>query len=71
MTKADLAAQYPTYLTVDESTFTLTLWKNLKPVKTYTVAVGQPAYPTPTGLYHDRGQAGRPGLERSQLAVGR
>ena len=51
MTKADLAAQYPTYMTVDESTFTLTLWKDLKPVKKYTVAVGQPAYPTPTGLY--------------------
>ena len=51
VTKADLAAKYPTYLTVDESTFTVTLWKDLKPVKKYTVAVGQPAYPTPTGLY--------------------
>ena len=51
VTKADLAAQYPTYLTVDESTFTLTLWKDLKVAKQYTVAVGQPAYPTPTGLY--------------------
>ena len=36
---------------VDESTFTLTLWKDLKVAKQYTVAVGQPAYPTPTGLY--------------------
>ena len=51
VTKADLAEQYPTYLTVDESTFTLTLWKDLKLAKKYTVAVGQPAYPTPTGLY--------------------
>ena len=51
VTKEDLVAQYPTYLTVDESSFTLTLWKDLKPVKKYTVAVGQPAYPTPTGLY--------------------
>lgn len=51
VSKADLAAQYPTYLTVDESTFTLTLFKDLKVAKTYTVAVGQPAYPTPTGLY--------------------
>jgi lipoprotein-anchoring transpeptidase ErfK/SrfK len=51
VTKADLAAQYPTYLTVDESSFTVTLWKDLEPVKKYTVAVGQPAYPTPTGLY--------------------
>ena len=51
MTKDDLAAQYPTYLTVDQSSFTVTLWKNLKVAKQYTVAVGQPAYPTPTGLY--------------------
>ena len=51
MTKADLVAQYPTYITVDESSFTVTLWQDLKPVKKYTVAVGQPAYPTPTGLY--------------------
>jgi lipoprotein-anchoring transpeptidase ErfK/SrfK len=51
VTKADLAARYPTYLTVDESSFTLTLFKDLKVAKTYTVAVGQPAYPTPTGLY--------------------
>jgi lipoprotein-anchoring transpeptidase ErfK/SrfK len=51
VSKADLAAQYPTYLTVDEASFTLTLWKDLKPVQKYTVAVGQPAYPTPTGLF--------------------
>jgi lipoprotein-anchoring transpeptidase ErfK/SrfK len=51
VTKADLAARYPTYLTVDESSFTLTLFKDLKVAETYTVAVGQPAYPTPTGLY--------------------
>ncbi len=51
VTKADLVAQYPTYITVDESSFTVTLWQDLKPVKKYTVAVGQPAYPTPTGLY--------------------
>ncbi len=51
VTKAELAARYPTYLTVDQSTFTLTLWKDLKAVTEYTVAVGQPAYPTPTGLY--------------------
>jgi lipoprotein-anchoring transpeptidase ErfK/SrfK len=51
VTKDDLAARYPTYITVDESSFTVTLWKDLKAVKKYTVAVGQPAYPTPTGLY--------------------
>jgi lipoprotein-anchoring transpeptidase ErfK/SrfK len=51
VTREELAAQYPTYITVDQSSFTVTLWENLKPVKKYTVAVGQPAYPTPTGLY--------------------
>jgi lipoprotein-anchoring transpeptidase ErfK/SrfK len=49
--KADLAEMYPTYLTVDQSSFTVTLWKNLEPVQEYTVAVGQPAYPTPNGLF--------------------
>ena len=51
VTKADLAEQYPTYITVDQGSFTVTLWKNLEPAQEYTVAVGQPAYPTPTGLY--------------------
>jgi lipoprotein-anchoring transpeptidase ErfK/SrfK len=51
VSKADLASQYPTYITVDQSTFTVTLYKDLEPVKKYTVAVGQPAYPTPTGLF--------------------
>jgi lipoprotein-anchoring transpeptidase ErfK/SrfK len=51
VTKDELAARYPTYLTVDQSSFTLTLWKDLEVAKKYTVAVGQPAYPTPTGLY--------------------
>ena len=43
VSKADLAEQYPTYLTVDQSSFTVTLWKDLEPVEKYTVAVGQPA----------------------------
>ncbi len=51
VTQADLAAQYPTYITIDRASFTLHLWKDLNDVEDYTVAVGQPAYPTPTGLY--------------------
>jgi len=51
VTQDQLADKYPTYITVDESTFTVRLWQNLKLVKSYTVAVGQPAYPTPTGLF--------------------
>ena len=51
MTTADVAKQYPTYLTVDQSEFTVTLWKDLKVAARYPIAVGQPAYPTPTGLF--------------------
>jgi lipoprotein-anchoring transpeptidase ErfK/SrfK len=52
VTKEDLAAQYPTYLTVDRSNFELTLWKDLKPVKTYTVAIGAQGFDTPVGTYN-------------------
>ncbi len=38
-------------ITVDLSATTLTLERNGKVVKTYRVAIGQPAYPTPTGSY--------------------
>ncbi len=47
----DLAKRYATVLTIDRSTFTLRLFKRLHVVKTYRVAVGMPAYPTPTGLF--------------------
>ncbi len=48
----DLARQYPTVLTVQKSTRTLRLFKSLKISKRYKVAIGQPAYPTPEGLFH-------------------
>jgi L,D-transpeptidase catalytic domain/Putative peptidoglycan binding domain len=51
VTQDQLASKYPTYITVDLSSFTARLWVDLKLAKSYTVAVGQPAYPTPTGLY--------------------
>lgn len=51
ITKQEVAAQYPSYLTLDRSTFTLRLWKHLKLAKTYTVAVGQEGLETPEGLY--------------------
>jgi len=49
---ADVAARYPSYLTLDRGAFTLRLWKNLKLAKSYTVAVGQEGLETPEGLYH-------------------
>ncbi len=51
MTKQEVAAEYPSYLTLDRSTFTLRLWKHLKLAKTYTVAVGMEGLETPEGLY--------------------
>jgi lipoprotein-anchoring transpeptidase ErfK/SrfK len=51
VTTEEVAAAYPSYLTLDRATFTLRLWKNLKLAKTYTVAVGQEGLETPEGLY--------------------
>lgn len=47
----EVAAEYPTYLTLDRSTYTLRFWRNLKLARTYTVAVGQEGLETPEGLY--------------------
>jgi hypothetical protein len=46
-----LARAYPTVITIDRAHFKLRLFKRLKFSKSYGVAVGQPAYPTPTGLF--------------------
>jgi lipoprotein-anchoring transpeptidase ErfK/SrfK len=51
VTKREVAAEYPSYLTLDRSTFTLRLWEHLKLAKTYTVAVGMEGLETPEGLY--------------------
>jgi len=51
VTTKEVAAAYPSYLTLDRGTFTLRLWKDLKLAKTYTVAVGQEGLETPEGLY--------------------
>jgi lipoprotein-anchoring transpeptidase ErfK/SrfK len=47
----DLARVYNTVITVDRVHFKLRLYKALKFRKSYGVAVGQPAYPTPTGRF--------------------
>jgi lipoprotein-anchoring transpeptidase ErfK/SrfK len=52
VTTKEVAAAYPSYLTLDRATFTLRLWKHLKLAKSYTVAVGQEGLETPEGLYH-------------------
>jgi len=47
----DLANRYGTVVTISQSSFRLRLFKRLKFVKSYGVAVGQSAYPTPNGLF--------------------
>jgi lipoprotein-anchoring transpeptidase ErfK/SrfK len=47
-----LAARYPTIITVDRSAFTLRLWKALRLTRSYTIAVGMAGLETPAGLYH-------------------
>jgi lipoprotein-anchoring transpeptidase ErfK/SrfK len=51
VTADEVAAKYPSYLTLDRASFTLRLWKHLKLAETYTVAVGQEGLETPEGLY--------------------
>jgi lipoprotein-anchoring transpeptidase ErfK/SrfK len=51
ITKSEVAAEYPSYLTLDRGTFTLRLWQHLKLTKEYTVAVGMEGLETPEGLY--------------------
>jgi len=51
LTADKLRASAATAITIQQSTFTLRLFKHLKVVKTYKVAVGQPQYPTPRGRF--------------------
>lgn len=52
VTTKEVASEFPAYLTLDRSSYTLRLWKDLKLAETYTVAVGQEGLETPAGLYH-------------------
>ena len=51
ITTGEVAEEYPTYITVSQSEYTVRLWKNLELVAEYPIAIGQPAYPTPYGLF--------------------
>jgi len=48
----ELAGENPTIITVDRGSFQLRLWKHLKLVSTYPIAVGMQGLETPGGLYH-------------------
>jgi hypothetical protein len=57
VTSEELAAKYPYVVTINRPSFELRFWRNLKLVKTYTVAVGAVGYDTPSGLYHIQNKA--------------
>jgi lipoprotein-anchoring transpeptidase ErfK/SrfK len=57
VTTEELADKYPAVIIVDRANFQLTLYKNLKPAKTYGIAVGQVGLETPAGLYHIQNKA--------------
>ena len=52
VTEAELAEEYPIYLTVDRASFTLRYYEDLKLAESYPIAVGQVGFETPAGLYH-------------------
>ncbi|MEA2287136.1 MAG: hypothetical protein QOJ21_3179 [Solirubrobacteraceae bacterium] len=56
----DLDQKYNTVLIVNRGSFKLTLYKGLKPSKTYSIAVGQVGLETPAGLYHIQNKAVNP-----------
>jgi lipoprotein-anchoring transpeptidase ErfK/SrfK len=57
VTTDELAKRYPAVIIVNRSAFKLTLYKHLKPAKTYGIAVGQVGLETPAGLYHVENKA--------------
>src|SRR4051794_10729705 len=60
ITTAQLSRAYGTIITIDRANFRLRLFKRLKVAKTYRVAVGMPAYPTPTGRFSISNKAVNP-----------
>ena len=55
-----LAAEYPVVVTIDRGGFRLSLFKSLKRVRVYPIAVGQAGLETPAGLYKIQNKAVNP-----------
>jgi hypothetical protein len=49
---AALHRRYPSFITIDRAAFTLRVYRRLRLVRTYPIAVGQLGLQTPAGLYH-------------------
>jgi lipoprotein-anchoring transpeptidase ErfK/SrfK len=60
VTTKRLAKKYPVVLTVDRGNFRISLYKKLKKVVTYPIAVGQAGLETPAGRYTIRNKAVNP-----------
>ena len=60
VTTDELGERYPWYVIVNRSSFKLTVYRALKPEKTYRIAVGQVGLETPAGLYHIQNKAVNP-----------
>ena len=60
VTTAELRKKYDTIVTVDRGSFRLNLFKRLKLVKTYRIALGQAGQETPAGLYRIQNKAVNP-----------
>jgi lipoprotein-anchoring transpeptidase ErfK/SrfK len=56
----ELAEKYPVVLAVDRGNFKISLFKKLKKVKVYPIAVGQVGLETPAGLYKIHNKAINP-----------
>ncbi len=60
VTGKKLAAKYPVVVTVDRGGFRLSLFKDLRRVRIYPIAVGQAGLETPAGLYKIQNKAVNP-----------
>jgi lipoprotein-anchoring transpeptidase ErfK/SrfK len=60
VTTDEVAEKYPHYIVIDRAGFQLSYYESLKLVKTYTIAVGQVGYDTPTGEYSIANKAVNP-----------
>ena len=70
VTTADLAKKYPAVVIINRGAFQLTLYKNLKPAKTYGIAVGQVGLETPAGLYDIQNKAVNPAWHVPNCGLG-
>lgn len=57
VTRKKLVSKYPVVLAVDRGNFKISLFKKLKKVKVYPIAVGQVGLETPAGLYKIQNKA--------------